>query len=583
VRRGASCVCGGGCPRCSAHAADRSTVAGFDRYESSQGAPFVLRGSASRLANETEAESAARAVANIDAPPSSSPEREPLPSLPSTDFVAEASAGSPLPTPIRGALEHTFGYDLGAVRLHDDPATRLTARGMGAAAFASGAHIGLAGPRYAPNQALGRHIVAHEVAHVIQGALQPAAPAIHLYESPEHEDIGDVGLADLLDFLQTDDGRAWATKRGLDAAALVKQIQADPLKAAGGKITAGVRKVGDKGDKEKVGLTPGEVIALSGDFYKTPDDIASAASAPLGKAGDMNELDKLRAAIGQERKGQLTNANETYEKITGGRYITLAKSNDAHFAPVNRTEWRRLHDQAIAEAKSGKDDGSLQHALLVDAAGGHFLTDSYASGHLFKKNEVLAAIQLHLATHPLRTENPEAQTYAGIVTLSGNADQLVLKNIHDRMNVEGFDVTNARGMSWRTFGDAQLAKAPDTERIASLAIFLSRQQIYAARRGEPTDATEVEGLMPDDSTLERATKQAIGYIPAAAADVQGLMYRQRAFAKSQFPPVIGSIISANLATIASPARERQLLDLQATSEATKSGPLLAPQATLLEW
>jgi hypothetical protein len=250
---------------------------------------------------------------------------------------------------------------------------------------------------------------------------------------------------------------------------------------------------------------------------------------------------------------------------------------------VNRTEWRRLHDQAIAEAKSGKDDGSLQHALLVDAAGGHFLTDSYASGHLFKKNEVLAAIQLHLATHPLRTENPEAQTYAGIVTLSGNADQLVLKNIHDRMNVEGFDVTNARGMSWRTFGDAQLAKAPDTERIASLAIFLSRQQIYAARRGEPTDATEVEGLMPDDSTLERATKQAVGYIPAAAADVQGLMYRQRAFAKSQFPPVIGSIISANLATIASPARERQLLDLQATSEATKSGPLLAPQATLLEW
>ena len=102
---------------------------------------------------------------------------------------------------------------------------------------------------------------------------------------------------------------------------------------------------------------------------------------------------------------------------------------------------------------------------------------------------------------------------------------LCLKTSMTGSIVEGFDVTNAAGIKWRIFGDAQLAKAPDTSRIAALALFKSRQQIYAAQKGEKPDPKEVEGLMPDDATIERATSQAIAYIPAAAADVQGVMYR----------------------------------------------------------
>ena len=267
-------------------------------------------------------------------------------------------------------------------------------------------------------------------------------------------------------------------------------------------------------------------------------------------------------AIEKERKGELPDANKAYEEITKGRYLDLAKINDVHFAPRNRVEWRRLHDQAIAEATGAKDDRALQHALLVDASGGHFLTDAYASGHLFDKGKLVAAIRLHLLTHPLRTENPEVQTYAGIVTLSGNADQLVLKSIHDRMNHEGFDVTNAAGMKWRTFGDALLAKAPDTSRIAALALFKSRQQIYAAQKGGKPDPKEVEALMPDDATIDRATSQAIAYIPAAAADVQGVIYRGRGLASTQFPKPLGAIIESNIDTIASPGRANQLRDLE---------------------
>jgi hypothetical protein len=332
-----------------------------------------------------------------------------------------------------------------------------------------------------------------------------------------------------------------------------------------------------------VRLTPGQIIALSGDLYAGPAEIAAAASMPRTEGGAPPELDQLLSAIEQERAGRLTDANQTYDQITGGRLLRFARRNETHFAPLNRTEWRRLHDLALSEAAGTRDDASLQHALLVDAAAGHFLTDAYASGHLINRGELLAAIRQYLSTHPVQTPNPEVQTYAGIVTLHGDMPELLLKNIHDRLNVEGFDVTNARGMSWRTFGDNHLARAPDTRRIASLAIFLSRQQIYAARRGDSPDPAEVEALMPDDATIARATAQAIAYIPAAAAGVQSLMYRARGLAGAQFPGPLGPIITSNLATIASPGRERQLLELERASRSGNTGPLLAPQLTLLTW
>jgi hypothetical protein len=304
---------------------------------------------------------------------------------------------------------------------------------------------------------------------------------------------------------------------------------------------------------------------------------------PRAEGGSPPELDQLLSAIEQERAGRLADANQTYDQITGGRLLGLARRNETHFAPLNRVEWRRLHDLALSEAAGARDDASLQHALLVDSAGGHFLTDAYASGHLINRGELLAAIRSYLATHPVRTPNPEVQTYAGIVTMHGDMPELLLKNIHDRLNAEGFDVTNARGMSWRTFGDNHLARVTDTRRIASLAIFLSRQQIYAARRGDTPDPAEVEGLMPDDSTIARATTQAIAYIPAAATGVQSLMYRARGLAGAQFPGPLGPIITSNLATIASPGRERQLLELERASRSGDTGPLLAPQLTLFTW
>lgn len=459
------------------------------------------------------------------------------------------------------------------------------AHAIRARAFASGAHIVHAGAGRVPEPL----VLAHEVAHVVQSATDPHAPAVQRYEAPEHADLGDAALDELLAFLQTPDGIAWARARKLDPAALATAIRADPLRQAGGKIRVGTRKVGDTGQEEPVDLTPGEIVAMAGDLFAGPQGIAAAAAKPLAKAGARNEIDQLQQAIADERAGKLADPNKTYEDITGGRYLKLAKENDVHFAPRNRLEWRRLHEQALAEAaaagaaparaalavtksSSGTGDAALQHALLVDASGGHFLTDAYASGHLFRKDKVLAAIRLHLNANALKTRSPDAQLYANIVTLSGDAQQLVLKNIHDRMNREGFEVTNARGMKWRTYGDTRLVQAPDTRRIASLALFLSRQQVYAAHAGDKPDPKEVEELMPDDATVDRATDQAISYISAAAAgsEIQDLMYRSRKLAGTQFPWPAGKLVEGNLGVIADPARDRTLLDMQLQSQQNPS-------------
>lgn len=79
-----------------------------------------------------------------------------------------SSAGIPLPAPLRLQLESAYQADLDAVRLHTDThATRL-AEDYHARAFASGRDIFFAAGAYQPLSRQGQHLIAHEVAHVLQ-------------------------------------------------------------------------------------------------------------------------------------------------------------------------------------------------------------------------------------------------------------------------------------------------------------------------------------------------------------------------------------------------------------------------------
>lgn len=103
-------------------------------------------------------------------------------------FVTEAlrSGGRPLETSTRAAMEARFGHDFSRVRIHTDATAAASADAVAAHAYTVGRDVVFAGGRYAPETPAGRHLLAHELTHVLQqeGGPAPAAPAVRPARDP---------------------------------------------------------------------------------------------------------------------------------------------------------------------------------------------------------------------------------------------------------------------------------------------------------------------------------------------------------------------------------------------------------------
>lgn len=88
-----------------------------------------------------------------------------------------SGAGDPLDTATRTAMETRFGADFSGVRIHTDA---RSAHGMDALAYTVGQDVVFAPGRYSPKTAMGRQLLAHELAHVVQqgGAAEASAPIV---------------------------------------------------------------------------------------------------------------------------------------------------------------------------------------------------------------------------------------------------------------------------------------------------------------------------------------------------------------------------------------------------------------------
>ena len=94
-----------------------------------------------------------------------------------TAAAAVASGGAPLATDVRAYFEPRFGRDLSDVRVHTDGAAAQAARAIDARAYTLGNHIAFAPGAHAPSRHDGAHLLAHELAHVVQQDTG-SAPAI---------------------------------------------------------------------------------------------------------------------------------------------------------------------------------------------------------------------------------------------------------------------------------------------------------------------------------------------------------------------------------------------------------------------
>jgi hypothetical protein len=82
--------------------------------------------------------------------------------------VIGSSSGQPLERSTRQFMEGRMGQDFGDVRVHTDAKASDSARSVSAQAYTVGNDIVFQSGTYAPDTDTGRHVLAHELTHVVQ-------------------------------------------------------------------------------------------------------------------------------------------------------------------------------------------------------------------------------------------------------------------------------------------------------------------------------------------------------------------------------------------------------------------------------
>ena len=110
--------------------------------------------------------------------------------------AALTDSGRPLDGPLRADFERRYGQDLGAVRVHTGGGADRSARDVDALAYAVGNDIVFGAGAFAPDTARGRHVLAHELAHVVQPA---GTDVVHRYRPASAFAFGERDTAALVE------------------------------------------------------------------------------------------------------------------------------------------------------------------------------------------------------------------------------------------------------------------------------------------------------------------------------------------------------------------------------------------------
>ncbi len=114
------------------------------------------------------AATAAAAEGGAPAPGPIGPEGGPAPAPLAERIEAKRGGGAPLAGETRARMEGALGADFGGVRVHADAEADQLNQGVSAVAFTTGQDIFFRAGAYAPGSPDGDHLLAHELAHVVQ-------------------------------------------------------------------------------------------------------------------------------------------------------------------------------------------------------------------------------------------------------------------------------------------------------------------------------------------------------------------------------------------------------------------------------
>lgn len=96
--------------------------------------------------------------------------------------------GVPLDKASREFFEPRFRHDFSAVRVHEGGAAAASARSIHAQAYTAGKHVVFGEEQFRPGSGMGRELLAHELAHVVQDQARGESGAVH--RRVEMRDVG---------------------------------------------------------------------------------------------------------------------------------------------------------------------------------------------------------------------------------------------------------------------------------------------------------------------------------------------------------------------------------------------------------
>lgn len=214
-------------------------------------------------------------------------------------------------------------------------------------------------------------------------------------------------------------------------------------------------------------LQYGELVALSGDFYETPDELFDERPSPFPWLYESNDLSDLRQIFTnelqwieerQKGKGGTTYPDENIRLAWNAKsYVELALRNTDHFGWHNIVAYCKYHEEALKLASSsrGQETDIFRHALYTNAFADHFLTDGFAAGHIrVPRAEILIWAQKkgfgQKISGSLCKLLHDQDGHINIHSLHG------VTNENLRSEEDGLRVQDSTGTSWYTYCDGQL-------------------------------------------------------------------------------------------------------------------------------
>jgi hypothetical protein len=216
------------------------------------------------------------------------------------------STGEPLESANRSFFEQRFGRDLSRVRIHFDSRAAESARAMNASAYTVGHHVVFAPSNYAPASKSGQHLLAHELAHVVQQRSRPMLQRQPQDQASENTRVGPL-VQKFLKGQATPEEKATLRKQLLagqlspaEVEALQNYLQED-FRTALGKALAPLA-----GQKGQINITVGGPVKDVHKFFKAKLRVRLSGAAKTLASGFEGTVETIVEVNGDNEKKTVT-------------------------------------------------------------------------------------------------------------------------------------------------------------------------------------------------------------------------------------------------------------------------------------